>query len=687
MWRLSSKSELPPLRDRWMRAESVHRYLIQRDRAELHASKDEVDHVVVDDDAAERSTAPDGLDSRENGRKDSAKHGRKDKNRGQNTDRHFGRSNDLMALCVSRAHTPEFSPQECKYGDDCRLLHDLRRYLKEGRRQDLDTFDGKCPVFEAHGRCWSGWRCRFVGSHMKELELADGRKELVLLDQAAHEDGHLANANDDGRSGVTNIVPFDVKMKLSRRRVNLEKSEAYIKWVSDDAKLINQCFHLQKGEDTDESSKALQVKEYRAKYVEAPIKPSEKRRIYFGRETPVLAPLTTQGNLPFRRLCVDLGAQATYSEMALATPLLQGTTADWALMKAHESEVTPPRFHPKDQNALAQGYDNAKDLKFGAQLAANNPAFAIKAAEALATYVPHLRVLDLNCGCPIDMLYKRGAGSALLDAPSKLDKMIRGMNAVSGEIPVTAKIRMGVKDDRPTALRLVERLAFGPPDTRDFIGPSGCAAVTLHGRSRQQRYSRAADWGYIAECAAMLETFRQTEGELLDTAREPDPSLLSNGGKMYFLGNGDCFTHQDYFDHLDNAKVDSVMIGRGAIIKPWIFEEIEKGQYLDKSATERLAYIEKFSRYGLDVWGSDEHGIGFTRRFLLEFLSFFHRYVPIGLLDYLPPQMNERPPRYRGRNDLETLLASDNYKDWIKIRYALIISKIFDIAVMAEFLQ
>lgn len=137
---------------------------------------------------------------------------------------------------------------------------------------------------------------------------------------------------------------------------------------------------------------------------------------------------------------------------------------------------------------------------------------------------------------------------------------------------------------------------------------------------------------------------------------------------MYFLGNGDCYSHVDYFDHLEKAKVDSVMIGRGAIVKPWIFEEIEKGQYLDKSASERLTYIEKFCRYGMEAWGSDELGIGYTRRFLLEFLSFFYRYIPVGVLDHLPPSLNDRPPAYRGRNDLEILLASDNYKDWIKIR-------------------
>jgi tRNA-dihydrouridine synthase 3 len=109
------------------------------------------------------------------------------------------------------------------------------------------------------------------------------------------------------------------------------------------------------------------------------------------------------------------------------------------------------------------------------------------------------------------------------------------------------------------------------------------------------------------------------------------------------------------------------MVARGALIKPWIFEEIQTGQYLDKSATERLAYIEKFAKYGLQAWGSDEHGVGTTRRFLLEWLSFAYRYVPIGLLEYLPPNIQDRPPAWRGRNELETLMGSGNYKDWIKI--------------------
>lgn len=248
------------------------------------------------------------------------------------------------------------------------------------------------------------------------------------------------------------------------------------------------------------------------------------------------------------------------------------------------------------------------------------------------------------------------------------------MNAVSKDVPVTVKIRMGTRDGKPTALKLARRLILGKQETNPTCTDgSGVAAITLHGRSRQQRYTKSADWEYISECAALIKRMTKEQNEVADTVREEDPRTrpAATHGKVFFLGNGDCYSHVDYYNHLEQAGVDSVMLGRGALIKPWIFEEIQQNQYLDKSASERLAYIERFARYGLETWGSDEIGIGTTRRFLLEWLSFAHRYVPIGILERLPPKIQDRPPKWYGRNDLETLLGSDNYKDWIKIRWVI----------------
>ncbi|KAK2627503.1 hypothetical protein QTJ16_003469 [Diplocarpon rosae] len=592
----------------------------------------------VDDDAAEARR--DDRDNNNNGGSKDKKAKQK-KEKGQNKNREFGSWFDAIRLCNTRANSPEFSPKHCNFGDSCICSHDLRKYLKDGKREDLSTFEGRCPVWEKHGVCHAGWKCRFVASHSKEITREDGRKELILTTKDGAENEEV---DGEGRKDVYNVVGTKDKLDLARKRFKTEISDEYNRWLDEEQKEMGKIYHKKKMDTEDRE-------ENRAVFKDPPFLPSEKRRIYFGPETPVLAPLTTQGNLPFRRMCVEFGAQLTYSEMAMTMPLIQGHKSEWALMKAHEN------------------YDNSKDLKFATQVSATKPWQAIKAAEIMAKLLPRIRLMDLNCGCPIDMVYKSGAGSGLLDAPSKLEKMIRGMNTVSGEIPVTAKIRMGTKTDKPIAKKLIERLAFGGLESRDRLGAPGCAAITLHGRSRQQRYTKNADWGYIAECAALVKSYNQDKNNLIDTIAEPDERTQANSkdGKMYFIGNGDCYSYIDYLDHIQNAGVDSVMVARGALIKPWIFEEIEQGQYLDKSASERLGYVEKFVRYGLEAWGSDEVGVGQTRRFLLEWLSFAHRYVPVGILAHLPPSLQDRPPAYRGRDDMETLLASDNYVDWIKI--------------------
>ena len=627
-------------------------------------NKAEVKNEPIDDDAAEaadaRHKAGDSRDNRSSGK---GKNNKKDKKqKGQNTSRTFGSSHDKLPLCGTRALSNEFSAAECRFGDKCKFEHDLRKYLKEGRREDLTTFNGQCPIYEVRGYCHLGWKCRFVGSHSEERATEDGRQELVLREDDEHK-AKFAGLEDD-EVEVANILPKEVRFGLSRHKIGTPRSDQYLEWINSNKDQERELFDNNQG-DTEALKEERDAR--RAEYVEAPFRPSEKRRLYYGPETPVLAPLTTQGNMPYRRLCVDLGCQVTWSEMAMGMPLIQGERGEWALMKAHESETAAPRFQSK--GTVVQGYDNAADVRFGAQIAANKPWLANKTVEVLTDNCPKLRAIDLNCGCPINLVCEKGSGSALLDSEAKLENILRGMNYVSKEVPITVKVRMCTKDKHPTAQKLIKRLVLGGYEAlASDKGTSGVAAITLHGRSKQQRYSKSADWSYIAECASLINRLKKEKDAQTDTAAEADPRDQANGGHVYFVGNGDCYSHEDYYNHTNNANVDSVMIGRGALIKPWIFEEIEKGQYLDKSATERLAYIEKFAKYGLQTWGSDELGIGTTRRFLLEWLSFAHRYVPVGLLEHLPPNIQDRPPRFRGRNDLETLMASEHYLDWIKLR-------------------
>jgi len=279
---------------------------------------------------------------------------------------------------------------------------------------------------------------------------------------------------------------------------------------------------------------------------------------------------------------------------------------------------------------------------FGIQLAGGYPNRMVPAAEMIAREIGGgVDFVDVNLGCPIDLVFNQGAGSALLDSPGRLGKILVGMNRALGEVPLTVKFRTGVASTKPNAHKLVPR----------FAAEWGASAMTLHGRSRQQRYSKLADWEYIRQCATALRE------SLSDAGLPPVP----------IFGNGDCFSAQSYYEEKEKSGVDGVMVARGALIKPWIFTEISEKREWDISATERLEGIRRFAEFGLSHWGSDTQGINTTRRFLCEALSFQHRYIPIGLLERLPPMLNERPPAYRGRNELETLLSSPFSGDWVKI--------------------
>lgn len=99
-------------------------------------------------------------------------------------------------------------------------------------------------------------------------------------------------------------------------------------------------------------------------------------------------------------------------------------------------------------------------------------------------------------------------------------------------------------------------------------------------------------------------------------------------------------------------------------------------KHYDISASERFDILQNFVRYGLEHWGTDQQGVNNCRRFLLEWLSFLHRYVPVGILEHQchgPQRLNQRPPpNLCGRNDLETLFMSNNCYDWIKISEMLL---------------
>ena len=203
----------------------------------------------------------------------------------------------------------------------------------------------------------------------------------------------------------------------------------------------------------------------------------------------------------------------------------------------------------------------------------------------------------------------------------------------------------------------------------------------IHGRSRKQRYTKLADWDYVHECVKQAPEYP-------------------------VFGNGDIMSWQEAQEFQERSGVAGVMLARGALVKPWLFKEIKEQRCVagghegrlpcvcpphpgspllpflstphpcrlwpcstwDISSGERMDMLRDFTRFGLEHWGSDFKGVETTRKFLLEWLSFLYRYIPAGLLESLPQRINERPPPFVGRNDLETLMASPLTEDWLKIR-------------------
>ena len=462
----------------------------------------------------------------------------------------------------------------CTFGDKCKYAHDPLAYLAT-KPADLGE---RCYQYDTFGQCNNGLMCRFGGAH---IDYTVGKSLL-----RPPELGGVVERVQ------VNVLGKDLQAVLRKKAYkNSGRGAAF---------------------DFTPYDEAVKLVDFRNK-------------VY-------VAPLTTVGNLPFRRILKDYGADITCGEMAMATNLLGGQASEWALLRRHPSETV---FGVQIAGAWTQTMSDVTRIL-------NN--------EISSSFV------DLNCGCPIDLLCDKGCGAALMNKPDRLLEIVAACCKQLTTRPMTVKIRTGWNDNHPSAHLLVPQI--------QKMAKGRVAAVFIHGRSRQARYAKLANWDYVAQVAQA----QNTELPLIPV-----------------IGNGDIFSYHDWASHqaLVSQKLEGdaetlglcscAMIGRGALIKPWLPAEIKQQAVLDVSASERLDMLKKFCSYGMEHWGSDQQGINTCRRFLLEWLSFLHRYVPAGLLERGSVQkMSQRPPHYFGRCDLETLLASPNSQDWVRLSEMLL---------------
>jgi tRNA-dihydrouridine synthase 3 len=311
------------------------------------------------------------------------------------------------------------------------------------------------------------------------------------------------------------------------------------------------------------------------------------------RDAVVMAPMTKGSNLPYRRLCVELGARVTVSEMTVARRLKQRRGGEFALIRRFPEEPC-----------------------FGVQLASLKPeevGWAAALVEARGA-----DFVDINCGCPIDHFTRRGLGASIGRHPQRIRRLVDAMRRAVSSIPVTAKIRLGWNDEERNYLNQARAAVDG-----------GAAAIFVHGRTRNARYRFAADWNAIGEIVAAV----------------PVP----------VIGNGDLLFPRDIEAARRRSGCAAVMVARAALIKPWIFREADT-EYWHITPDERLALYRRYTALAREHWGNDDHGLARVRTFVRWHLDFWTRYEG-RREDGSFPTMQERTAAPEPRSALEALLA------------------------------
>ncbi len=237
----------------------------------------------------------------------------------------------------------------------------------------------------------------------------------------------------------------------------------------------------------------------------------------------ILAPMAGIGNLPFRLLCRRFGAALVYSEMISCHGLMRNQPNTLQLLATHPDEH-PVAFQLFGADPEVMAEAGLKIVEAGADL------------------------VDLNFGCPVPKVVRHSGGAAMLKDPVRLQAIVAACVRKSPR-PVTVKIRAGWEQDRVNAVEIAQR-----------IEDAGAAAITVHARTRSQKFEGQADWNIISEVVRRVS--------------------------IPVIGNGDVRTGEDAARMLEETGCAGVMVGRGAMGRPWIFREINEFLKLGRKSPE-----------------------------------------------------------------------------------------------------
>ncbi|MDO5117659.1 MAG: tRNA dihydrouridine synthase DusB [Eggerthellaceae bacterium] len=259
---------------------------------------------------------------------------------------------------------------------------------------------------------------------------------------------------------------------------------------------------------------------------------------FFRNHQVILGPMAGVGDEVFRYLCLEAGADLTYTEMISAQGL------------AYENERTFRLLDlaPNEKYVAVQLFGHVPDV------------LAREAARVEEELADRLAYIDINMGCPVRKIIKKGEGSALMKAPDTASDIVRSVSRAIDH-PVTVKFRRGVLEGQECAVEFGLRMQ-----------EAGARAVAVHGRFAAQMYHGNADWGCIKRVKEALE--------------------------IPVIGNGDIKNAHDAVSMVEQTSCDAVMVARAARGNPWIFTQIKaalRGEDvpLSLSANERIAMAKR----------------------------------------------------------------------------------------------
>ncbi len=261
----------------------------------------------------------------------------------------------------------------------------------------------------------------------------------------------------------------------------------------------------------------------------------------------MLAPMAGVTDRIFREICRANGAEYTVSEMVSAKAL------------CYEQRSKRKEFSSSSTAELATVL--AEDKPIAIQIFGREPEFMAEAARMLesggykgcrSTAAPD--AIDINMGCPVRKITSNGEGSALMKEPNLAGRVAEAV-CKSVSIPVTVKIRAGWDRNSKNAVEVAK-----------ILESVGVAAICVHARTREQQYTPGIDLSVI--------------------------EAVKNAVSIPVIGNGDIYTAQNAIDMINKTGCDGVMIGRGAMGNPWIFDEIrcsiDGKEYSRPSTEERI---------------------------------------------------------------------------------------------------